>query len=175
MYIKPSFPRRRESSKTIAPQSGQCQGAVSLREVYPIHWIPACAGMTRQSGISLIELIMFIVIVSVALAGIMLGMNQITGHSADTLLRKQALTVAESVLEQIEAQQFSNITPTNIALVVNNVMSASGLSGYNASAGLDTTSGLGVIAGTHAVVITVTVTDPSGQAISLTGYRTSYY
>jgi len=170
MSTKPSFPRRRESSKTTAPRSGQCQGAVSLHEVYPVHWIPACAGMTRQRGISLIELIMFIVIVSIALAGILLGINQITGNSAGTLLRKQALTVAESVLEEIEAQKFSNIPAA-----VNSVTPASGIAGYSPSASLDNISGWGSIAGANAVIITVTVTDPLGNQIVATGYRTSYY
>jgi len=38
--------------------------------------------MMRQRGISLIELIIFIVIISVALTGILLVMNQTTAHSA---------------------------------------------------------------------------------------------
>ena len=57
-----------------------------------------------QRGISLIELIMFIVIISAALAGILLVMNQVTGHSADPLIRKQALAIAESMLEEIQLQ-----------------------------------------------------------------------
>ena len=59
-----------------------------------------------QRGVSLIELIMFIVIVSVALAGILLVMNQVTRHSADPLIHKQAIAAAESLLEEIELQDF---------------------------------------------------------------------
>jgi MSHA pilin protein MshD len=44
----------------------------------------------KQRGISLVELIMFIVIVSVALAGILLVMNTVTRSSADPLIHKQA-------------------------------------------------------------------------------------
>jgi MSHA pilin protein MshD len=66
------------------------------------------AGATlRQRGISLIELIMFIVIVSTALAGILLVMNQVMAHSADPLVRKQALAVAESMLEEIRLQDLA--------------------------------------------------------------------
>src|SRR5512135_2291068 len=61
----------------------------------------------HQRGISLIELIMFIVIVSAALAGILLVMNQVIGRSADPLLRKQALAVGESLLEEIRLQDLS--------------------------------------------------------------------
>ncbi len=56
----------------------------------------------RQKGISLIELIMFIVIVSVGIAGILSVMNVTTKASADPLLRKQALAIAESLLEEID-------------------------------------------------------------------------
>jgi MSHA pilin protein MshD len=128
--------------------------------------------VSRQSGISLIELIMFIVIVSIALAGILLGMNQITGHSADTMLRKQALTAAESLLEGIEAQPFSNIQ-TQVNSV--NGTPIPGLAGYSVTAGLDTATGLGGIAGASAVIITVTLTDSLGNQIVASGYRTAYY
>jgi len=114
MFTKPSFPRRRESSITMAPRSGQYQGVVSLREGFPINWIPACAGMTRQRGISLIELIMFIVIVSVALAGILLVMNATTRSSADPLIHKQALAIAESLLEEVELMPFTFCDPDDL-------------------------------------------------------------
>ena len=63
--------------------------------------------INSQRGISLIELIMFIVIIGIGVAGILLVMNQVTGHSADTLVRKQALAIAESMLEEVELQDFT--------------------------------------------------------------------
>jgi len=60
-----------------------------------------------QRGISLIELILFIVIVSAALAGLLLVMNVNTRSSVDPLIQKQALAIAESLLEEIELQDFS--------------------------------------------------------------------
>ena len=60
----------------------------------------------NQRGASLIELIMFIVIISAALAGILLVMNVTTQNSADPLIHKQALAIAESLLEEIELQDF---------------------------------------------------------------------
>jgi MSHA pilin protein MshD len=60
----------------------------------------------RQAGISLIELIIFIVIISVALTGILLVMNQTTAHSADPLLHKQSIAAAESLLEEVQLQDF---------------------------------------------------------------------
>ena len=61
----------------------------------------------RQRGISLIELIMFIVIISIALAGILLVMNRVTSNSADTLIRKQSLAIAESLLEEVQLMPFT--------------------------------------------------------------------
>ena len=82
-----------------------------------------------QRGISLIELIMFIVIVSVALTGILLVMNTVIKSSADPLIHKQALAAAESLLEEIELQDFnmaSGVAATSGT--VNACQSRSGLS-----------------------------------------------
>lgn len=67
--------------------------------------------INRQSGISLIELIMFIVIISAAVAGVLSVMNVTTQHSADPMLRKQAQAIAESLLEEIELQAFTYCDP----------------------------------------------------------------
>lgn len=68
-----------------------------------------------QRGVSLIELIMFIVIVSVALAGILLVMNTVTRGSADPLIHKQALAIAESMLEEVELMPFTFCDPDDPA------------------------------------------------------------
>jgi MSHA pilin protein MshD len=65
----------------------------------------------RQNGLTLIELVMFIVIVGVALAGILMVMNITIRHSADPMIRKQALAIAESLLEEIELQPFTYCDP----------------------------------------------------------------
>lgn len=62
--------------------------------------------LSSERGVSLIELVMFIIIISVAVTGVLLVMNKVTGHSADTLIRKQAIAVAESLLEEVELQDF---------------------------------------------------------------------
>ncbi|MBI5626895.1 MAG: prepilin-type N-terminal cleavage/methylation domain-containing protein [Nitrosomonadales bacterium] len=73
------------------------------------------AGLKRQRGVSLIELIMFIVIVSVAVAGILLVMNVTTRGSADPLIHKQALAIAESLLEEVELMPFTYCDPDDPA------------------------------------------------------------
>ncbi len=64
-----------------------------------------------QRGVSLVELIMFIVITSVALTGILLVMNVVTKSSADPMLHKQALAIAESLLEEVELMPFTYCDP----------------------------------------------------------------
>lgn len=67
---------------------------------------------TRQRGLSLVELVLFIVIVSVAVVAIVGAMSLNTKHSADPLRRKQALMIAEAYLEEVELAQFSYCEPT---------------------------------------------------------------
>lgn len=57
----------------------------------------------RQHGLTLIELIVFIVIVGASIAGVLSVFVQATRGSADPLIRKQALSIAESLLEEIQA------------------------------------------------------------------------
>jgi len=150
----------------------------------------------RQCGASLVELILFIVIISIALAGILLVMNNITRSSADTLIRKQALAVAESLLEEVALQDFISasgvtnpVTPANRATeyhIVNDYNEfattgifsmtnepITGLGSYNAAVAVVPVA-LGSIAAGSAVQITVTVTDPQNNQVRVSGYRTAY-
>lgn len=67
----------------------------------------------RQRGVTLIELIMFIVIVSIALAGIIMVMRLTTANSADPLRRKQALMIAEGLLEEVRSAGFTLCDPSS--------------------------------------------------------------
>jgi len=155
----------------------------------------------NQRGISLIELIMFIVIVSTALVGIMSVMNTVTKGSADPMVHKQTLAIAESLLEEIEAQDFvmeSGVTATsgtstasarrdgyhviadyhNFGAGVTGITALSGsavagLEAYNALVAVENQA-LDNISAQSAVKITVTVTPPTGDTISVVGYRTAY-
>ncbi|MGZ5056095.1 MAG: type IV pilus modification PilV family protein, partial [Methylobacter sp.] len=62
----------------------------------------------RQSGMTLIELIIFMVIVGIAMAGIISAINFNVQHSADPVVKKQALAIAESMLEEVTLQNFSD-------------------------------------------------------------------
>jgi MSHA pilin protein MshD len=73
------------------------------------------ASVRAQRGLSLIELIIFIVVVSIGLAGVLLAINTAVARSADPLIRKQALAAAESLLEEIELQPFTYCDPGDSA------------------------------------------------------------
>jgi MSHA pilin protein MshD len=56
----------------------------------------------RQQGVTLIELVMFMVIVSVGIAGILAVLNVAARSSADPVVPKQALAIAEALMEEIQ-------------------------------------------------------------------------
>jgi len=60
----------------------------------------------RQRGFTLIELIIFIVVVSAGLAGILSVMNTVVKSSADPMVRKQTIAIAESLLEEILLKEY---------------------------------------------------------------------
>lgn len=66
---------------------------------------------SHQRGFTLIELIVFIVIVSVALVGVLTVFNVTTKSSADPMIRKQMLAIAEAVLEEVMLQPFTWCDP----------------------------------------------------------------
>ncbi len=74
------------------------------------------AGNARRCrGISLVELVVFIAIISVGLAGILGVMNYTTRASADPLAQKQALAIAEAYLEEVLAMPFTYCDPDDPA------------------------------------------------------------
>lgn len=62
---------------------------------------------SRQSGVSLVELIAFIVIVSVGVAGLVSVMNPAVRYSADPMVAKQFVAIAESFLNEVLHQPYT--------------------------------------------------------------------
>ena len=62
-------------------------------------------------GVTLVELIVFIVIVGVAMAGLFAAFNTITAASADPQVRKQVLAIAESLMDEIALKPFTFCDP----------------------------------------------------------------
>lgn len=69
----------------------------------------------RHTGVTLIELLVFIMIVGVALGGVLTSLNVANRASTDPLRPKQALAIAEAMLSEVMAKNFCdpNATGTN--------------------------------------------------------------
>lgn len=96
-----------------------------------------------QTGASLVELIMFIVVVGAGLVGILGVLNLNARGSADPLIEKQALAIAEAYLEEALAMPFTYCDPndanaataTSAALGIVPTLCATTLEGIGPEAG----------------------------------------
>ena len=59
-------------------------------------------------GFTLPELLLFVVVVSVALAGVLMVLNLDGSRSADPAQRKQAIAIAEAFMDEVMTREFSN-------------------------------------------------------------------
>jgi len=64
-----------------------------------------------QQGLTLVELIVFMVVVSAALAGVLQIFVQAGARSADPMIRRQALAIAESLLQEVQLMPFTFCDP----------------------------------------------------------------
>lgn len=65
-------------------------------------------------GVTLVELVISIVIISIALTGILVVMNRTQSSSADPIIMHQAIAVAEAYLEEIMLKSFSDPDGTEV-------------------------------------------------------------
>ncbi len=150
-----------------------------------------------QRGVTLIELVVSIVILSVAATGILMVMTQTILSSADPMLREQATAIAQSYMEEILTQpltdpdggevngpesgesrstyddvwDYQGLNNSSGALDQNG-NPVSGLEGYNIAVTITGTT-LGPGAGSPALRIAITVTH-DGQAginVPVVAYR----
>jgi len=66
---------------------------------------------SRQRGVSLVELIIFIVVVGIAVVGVVAALRLGTAASTDPMVQKQALAIAEALLEEVQLQPFTYCDP----------------------------------------------------------------
>jgi MSHA pilin protein MshD len=82
---------------------------------------------SRQRGVSLVELIIFIVVVGVAVLGVVGALRLGTAASADPMVQKQALSIAEALLEEVQLQPFTYCDPDDAA--ASTALSSAGCTG----------------------------------------------
>lgn len=145
-----------------------------------------------QQGFTLIELIIFIVVISVGMAGILLVMNTVVKGSVDPMVRKQSIAIAESLLEEILAKEYANPVDGYTGGQRSKFDDVGDYAGYSTSSGVTDLFGAPVaglasyniappvtvqpttdLPGVAAKRVTVSVTG-SGEVITISGYRTGY-
>lgn len=71
---------------------------------------------SRQRGLSLIEVVVFIVVLGIGIAGMAVLYNQLTLASVDPVVRKQAVAIANSLMEEIQLRPFTYCDPDDAAV-----------------------------------------------------------
>ena len=147
----------------------------------------------RSPGFSLIELIVFIVIVGVALAGVLSVLDLTGARSADPMVAKQAVAVGEAFVDEVLSRDYANAAGTNVDPRANftgiadydlyqtsntiklrdgtPIAALTGAPGYSVrvTVGNSTT-----IAGAEMRPIAVTVTDVLGRSYPFVAYKANY-
>ncbi len=147
----------------------------------------------RQRGVTLIELIVAITIVSIAATTILGTMGTVASRSADAMIQQQAIAIGQAYLDEILQRwvvdpngtppntgrgswdlvdQYNGLTDTGARDQFNNAIAA--LSAYNVSVAVVASSALPGIASTAVRRVDVTVTRAPNVTVTLSGYRTSY-
>ncbi len=146
---------------------------------------------------SLIELVVAIVVISISLTGTFLVLDTTTRRSTDPMLERQAIAIAEAVLEEVLQKAFTDpddgtLCPApeatrslydnlcdydgldELGARDQNGAAIAGLESYRIVVDLDPTTGFGGLTGGSEVVrIDVEVSDPLGRPVRLSGYRTA--
>ena len=153
----------------------------------------------RQSGITLIEILVYIVVISVGIAGLLSAYDVSIKSSADPMVRKQLVAAAESMMDEILAQPVAGnglrpaggATQANRAAglfdeiddyhgfattgiyAIDGTLPVSGLSTYSVAVSVSSTATLTGVPASALRLITV-VMSGNGESFSLAGYKSSY-
>jgi len=157
---------------------------------------------SRQQGMTLVELVIAIVVVSIAVTSVMGAMATIGGRSADPIVLMQAQAIAESYMDEITAKAYTlpDANPTCIKPITKTRATftlvcdyqglndappqdstgadITGLAAYSVAVAITKVPNLvemgpATSPALDAVKIAVTVTSPKGP-YTLVGYRTRY-
>ena len=152
-----------------------------------------------EAGVSLVELVVFIIVVSIALLALISVFNQSMVNSADPLIRVRALECAQAKLDEVTSRKFDENSPTGGipacgsaetgAVACAGIVADAGfddIGDYNGQSFLDGDcnvsvsvvgegTDLGLADDADLVrLITVTSTAPNGDTVVLSTYHTNF-
>ena len=144
----------------------------------------------RCRGATLVELIVTIVVIAAAVSGVIALTTTTATRSADTMLQLQAVVIGEAYLNEILQKPFGSDCAPCTRLQMDKVADYNGLLdvGVQDATGspvanlgnytvrvtvVNSALGAGpAVPGPQSELVTVTVTEPNGRSIALSGYRT---
>ncbi|HWV15959.1 MAG TPA: MSHA biogenesis protein MshD [Cellvibrio sp.] len=142
-----------------------------------------------QQGISIIELIVFIVVVGLASGALFKSYIFSAQHNADPMIQVRALEAVQSKLDEILALKYDENTPTGgipacgsldlgASVCTNtpdaNMNDVDDYHGFSDSPYTGYTRSVTVVTAANQKLITVTVAGPSNVSISLAAYRANF-
>lgn len=144
---------------------------------------------TAARGLTLVELVIAIVIISIAVTGVLLAFNQMVARSADPMIDVQATAIAEAYMDEILARPVcggpAGGTRDNFACVenyyglsqaprnqLNQVIPE--LAAYTVAVAAGSGGSMGIAGAANIAPVQVTVSHTSGRSLVLRGHRTKY-
>jgi MSHA pilin protein MshD len=143
--------------------------------------------------VTLIELVISIVIISIGLVGVLLAFNRTISTSADPMIQQQAISIGQAYIEEIigkaysdpdgaetgetgrtdwdDVSDYNGLSDAGARSQIDPTTSIAGLARYNVTVAIATAT----LGGAPAKLITVTVSHPDlERPIVLQSYRTDY-
>ncbi|UTW44729.1 prepilin-type N-terminal cleavage/methylation domain-containing protein [bacterium SCSIO 12696] len=163
-----------------------------------------CSTFNSETGFTLVEMVVFLVVISIGLGALIAVYNQSLINSVDPLVRVKMLEIAQSQLDEVAARKYDENTPTGGVPACGsaetgaqpcsfgldtgeNLTNAASLddvddfhnysttvSGYNSAVTVNLAGTELGIANGNAKRITVTVTASTGDTLTLSSYRVNF-
>lgn len=153
----------------------------------------------RSRGVTLVELVVFIVVISLSLGALVQVINQSLIKSVDPIVRVRLLELAQSQLDEVQSRKYDENTPTggipacttgcagvglegediNVVSSLDDVDDFNGYSttpvaGYSVSVSVSLAGADLGLAAADAKLITVTASADSGESLKLSTYRANF-
>ena len=149
--------------------------------------------MRRQTGTTLIELVIAIVIIAIAASTVLMAISTSVAQSADPMIRHQAVAIAEAYLEEVALRSFADpdgvdgeasrdlyddiddydgLVDVGARDQFNNALA--GLDDYTVTVAVAASSALPPIASTDVFLISVTITHSANIDFTVSAYRANF-